>query len=248
MSSAAERRRGRALVECAGELSRAVAGLRFGAPVTHVYNPLEYARGPHEAYLEQWASRGAPTLLLGMNPGPYGMAQTGVPFGEISVVRDWLGLERRVGKPRDEHPRRPVQGFGCKRSEVSGRRLWGWARESFGSPERFFSHYVVMNYCPLVFMEEGGRNRTPDKLPRAEQQGLYELCDRALERSVEILGVETVLGVGRFAETRARVALDDEALAIDSVPHPSPANPRANAGWQPLIEEVLARRNLALQA
>ena len=163
-------------------------------------------------------------------------------------MRDWLGLEGAVGRPPDEHPRRPVLGFGCERSEVSGRRLWGWARESFGSPDSFFSHYVVMNYCPLVFMEEGGRNRTPDKLPRAERNHLYEICDEALRRVVGILEVDTILGVGRFAETRARAALGEDNVEIDSIPHPSPANPRANAGWRPLIEEVLARRKLARHA
>lgn len=248
MNAGPARRRARALRDCARELSRAVGDLRFGEPVTHVYNPLGYARVPHEAYLERWASRGAKTLLLGMNPGPYGMAQTGVPFGEVSVARDWLGLESPVDKPPDEHPRRPVLGFACARREVSGHRLWGWARERFDAPERFFAHYVVLNYCPLVFMEAGGRNRTPDKLPRAEREVLFSLCDAALRRSVDILEVETVLGVGKFAEARARAALSgrgaEHAIEIDSVPHPSPANPRANAGWPPLIDEVLERRKL----
>src|SRR5690606_6715112 len=127
-----------------------------------------YGRGPKEI------------LLLGMNPGPFGMAQTGVPFGEIAAVRDWLGVRGVVGRPAIEHPKRPVQGFGCHRSEGSGKRLWGWAQDRFGEPERFFDRFFVVNYCPLVFLEVGGRNRTPDKLPVREREPLFEACDRAL--------------------------------------------------------------------
>jgi len=102
-----------------------------------------------------------------MNPGPFGMAQIGVPFGEIASARDWLGLEGPVGQPRTVNPKRPVEGFACARSEVSGQRLWGLFRARFGAPEAFFAEHFVANYCPLVFFE-GGRNLTPDKLPMAE--------------------------------------------------------------------------------
>jgi single-strand selective monofunctional uracil DNA glycosylase len=43
------------LVSITRELSRSVAGLEFGPPVTHVYNPLVYARRPLERYLSSWA-------------------------------------------------------------------------------------------------------------------------------------------------------------------------------------------------
>jgi len=42
-----------------------------------------------------------------MNPGPWGMAQTGVPFGEINAVKDWLGINAEVDKPQKQHPKRP---------------------------------------------------------------------------------------------------------------------------------------------
>ena len=32
-------------------------------------------------------------VFLGMNPGPFGMAQVGVPFGEVAAVRDWLRID-----------------------------------------------------------------------------------------------------------------------------------------------------------
>ena len=123
------------LVEISRSLSERVAGLRFADPVCCVYNPLEYARAPHELYLSRYGGGTKEVLLLGMNPGPFGMAQTGVPFGDVAMVRDWLGIVAAVTKPRDEHPKRPVLGFDCHRSEVSGARLWGWARDRFGTPQ-----------------------------------------------------------------------------------------------------------------
>jgi single-strand selective monofunctional uracil DNA glycosylase len=214
--------------------------------VTHVYNPLVYARAPHEAYLERWGRGPKPVLLLGMNPGPFGMAQTGVPFGDVGLVRDWLGIEARVGKPPLEHAKRPVLGFGCPRSEVSGARLWGWARDRFGTPELFFEQFFVVNYCPLAFMEESGRNRTPDKLPAHEREELFAACDQALKEIVEILNPSHVIGVGGFAEERARAALAGMGVNITSILHPSPANPRANRGWAVAVAQKLEESGVRL--
>lgn len=215
----------------ARELAAAVNRLSFGSPVTHVYNPLDYAWVSHADYLERFGEAPKEVLFLGMNPGPWGMAQTGVPFGEVNAVRDWLGINGTVGSPKNEHPKRPVRGFDCSRSEVSGARLWGWAREIFGTPEEFFSRFFIANYCPLAFLEESGRNRTPDKLPAAEREPLFEICDRALQRTVEYLRPDLVVGVGTFAEKRARAALVDMKVRVGRILHPSPASPAANRGW-----------------
>ena len=211
-------------------LRKRVEGLRFRAPVTHVYNPLEYATDPYVQYLRRFAKTRKKVVFLGMNPGPFGMAQTGVPFGEVSLVRDWLGIEGRVRRPAAEHPKRPIEGFSCGRSEVSGQRLWGTIAEHFADPERFFARHFIANYCPLVFMESSGRNRTPDKLPARERDPLFEACDDHLRRLVEILEPETVVGVGAFARARAAEALGDR-VRVETILHPSPANPRANRDW-----------------
>jgi len=213
------------------ELVEAVSGLRFKPPVEYVYNPLEYAREPHDDFNRRYAGKGCEAILLGMNPGPFGMAQTGVPFGEVNIVRDWLGVKGAVGKPPREHPKRPVLGFSCPRSEVSGARLWGWARDAFGTPGKFFRKFFVLNYCPLVFMEASGRNRTPDKLAREEKEKLFAACDRALRRSVEFLEPEYVIGVGAFAHKRAAEALAGLPVKVGRILHPSPRSPAANRGW-----------------
>jgi single-strand selective monofunctional uracil DNA glycosylase len=231
------------LIAAARELALALADLRFGPPVTHVYNPLEYARALHEAYLARWGEGRKRVVFLGMNPGPFGMAQTGVPFGEIAAVRDWLRLTGTVEKPRREHPARPVEGLECTRCEVSGQRLWGCFAARFTTPERFFAEHFVVNYCPLSFMEESGRNRTPDKLPPAERSALERACDAHLVRVVAALEPEWVVGVGKFAEDRAREALAGTSPArIGKLLHPSPASPLANKDWAgAAVKQLLAQ-------
>jgi len=213
--------------------------LRFGPPVSHVYNPLEYARAPHDQYLDLYANRPKEVILLGMNPGPWGMAQTGVPFGEVKVVREWLHIEAPVGSPAELHPKRSVDGFACPKSEVSGKRLWGWAKKRFRTPERFFARFLVVNYCPLLFIESSGRNRTPNNLPAVEKKPLLEICDRSLRRTVQWLEPRYVVGVGQFAAERAEIALSGLELSVGRITHPSPANPKANRGWENLVMREL---------
>lgn len=218
------------LVKAAACLRDEVDQLAFADPVTHVYNPLAYAWDAHRTYLERFGASRKRVVFLGMNPGPWGMAQVGVPFGEVSLVRDWIGLETPVGKPDPEHPKRPIEGFACRRSEVSGRRLWGLFKERFEAPERFFADHLVLNYCPLVFMEQSGRNRTPDKLPAAEQARLKEHCDRHLSAALEALDPEWAIGIGKYAEGCLRDAAPDR-LKVGTILHPSPASPAANRDW-----------------
>lgn len=234
------------LVAISRRLAQQVSALEFAAPVTHVYNPLIYARTPHERYLTHHGVGHHGTLLLGMNPGPFGMAQTGVPFGDVTMTRDWLGIEGPVDRPRPEHPARPVEGFACKRAEISGTRLWGWAKERFLTPERFFARCFVANYCPLVFIEAPAKNRTPDKLPRDERERLFSVCDDALRQVVTAIRAHTVIGIGGFAATRAREALAGLELRVVTVLHPSPANPRANRGWSAAIEHQLEAAGIEL--
>jgi single-strand selective monofunctional uracil DNA glycosylase len=228
------------------ELLVHLAPLTFGRPVAHIYNPLTYARHSHSRYLHRFGHGLKEVMVVGMNPGPWGMAQTGVPFGDVGFVSGWLGINVPVGTPDRMHPKRPIQGFGCARAEVSGRRLWGWARERFKTPEAFFKRFWVANYCPLVFMEESGRNRTPDKLPRIEKAPLFDACDKALRQSVQLLQPRCVIGVGNFATQRAQAALTGMNVTVGCVTHPSPANPKANQGWGKWMDQALAQLNVSV--
>ena len=235
-------------------LAANAGAFRFGPPVAAVYNPLEYAKDPHNMYLKLAGSSAKKVIFLGMNPGPWGMAQTGVPFGEVAAVRDWLGIEAAVGNPKREHPKRPIEGFSCRRSEVSGRRLWGLFAERFGSPKVFFRDHFVANYCPLVFMDQNGANITPDKLPAEETSPLFEICDRALADTINALKPQWVIGVGGFAkkridkvkekffgetETGGSCEKAKQDFSTAQILHPSPASPLANSGWGREVTKTL---------
>ncbi len=226
------------LLQISQNLAQEMEKLEFTAPVAYVYNPLVYAAEPHARYLARHGGGVKEAIFVGMNPGPWGMAQTGVPFGEIDLVRNWLGIEGKVLKPPLEHPGKRVEGFDCRRSEVSGRRLWGLFRELYGSPEKFFERFFVANYCPLLFLDANGRNITPDKLKPSEKAPLLEACDRALSRTIQVIKPGLVIGVGNFAEAQIRKVLDNGNARVGKILHPSPASPSANRGWK---ETVLAQ-------
>ena len=223
-----------ALIEAALKLRDAVDALTIGAPVTHVYNPLGYAWAGYEAYLTKFATGPKRVVFMGMDPGPFGMAQIGVPFGAIPAVRDWMGIEVAIGQPPLVHPKRPVQGFACPRNEVSGRRLYMelFAKE-FPRAEDFFSQHFVTNYCPLVFMTETGANFTPDKLPVVTRAPLEAACDAHLQRTLEILQPEWAIGVGKYAEKNLlRIAPElKNPPQVTTIIHPAPASPIANREW-----------------
>jgi single-strand selective monofunctional uracil DNA glycosylase len=226
------------LLREARRLANALDCLKFTSPVTHTYNPLTYAWPCYEAYVRRFATTPKRVVFLGMNPGPFGMVQTGIPFGEVTIVRKWLGIEALVRAPEKQHPRRPITGFACHRSEVSGRRLWGLFVERFTSPERFFARHIVLNYCPLAFIEESGRNRTPDKLSTSEKQAVFEACDQHLREAIAVLKPEWLIGIGEFAFGRATEVFPNNKIKLGKIPHPSPANPAANRNWA----EVASRK------
>jgi single-strand selective monofunctional uracil DNA glycosylase len=247
----------------------------FKSIALRIYNPLTYAWEAFEEYVTRYgctcAKRRKRVLFLGMNPGPWGMAQTGVPFGEVSAVRDWLGITASVGRPSDEHPNYPVDGYACKRSEVSGKRLWGLFAERFGSAEAFFENHFVANYCPLLFIkpEEGvgnvknsvyknranAHNLTPDKLPAPVRSALYEACDAHLRVLIETLAPRYLIGVGLFAATRAKEVVSKmgnmpgatgASVLVGKILHPSPASPKSNTGWSAIASRQLAEQGVLL--
>lgn len=232
------------LLAAARTLNTKLKKMRFGEPTTHLYNPYDYAYAMHEQYVQRYGATKKRIVLMGMNPGPWGMAQTGVPFGEIAAVRDYLKLDAPIGKPKNEHPKRPVTGLACERSEVSGRRLWGLFQERYPKAKDFFADHFILNYCPLVFMKQSGKNRTPDKLPTAEREPLEAACDKHLRSVVKALDPQWVIGVGAFAEKQAKRALHGMEISFGRILHPSPASPMANRGWAEQAEKQFVELGL----
>ena len=213
--------------------------------VDAVYNPLAYAWEPHRAYLELASGEGAKTLLLGMNPGPHGMGQMGIPFAATRVVRDLLKItDLEVGQPSTPHPKRPISGLDWPKEEVSGTRLWGLLANEYGSAESIFKSVFLLNHCPLMlFSGERATNITPDKITGPTTKALLERCDDHLREVVDIMQIERVIGVGRYSEKRALNALSGIDISITTCWHPSPASPLANRNkgedWKKNVRKVL---------
>ena len=209
------------------------------------YNPLNYAWDAHEAYLRKMGGCGARTVILGMNPGPHGMGQMGIPFAATSVVRDLLGITGiPVDQPEVVDSRRPVVGLEYPREEVSGTRLWGLLAEYYGDVGAIASSVFLVNHCPLMlFSGPRATNITPDKVAGPTAQVLLERCDQHLREVVSALNADRVIGVGKFAESRARSALVDAVVEVVGCWHPSPASPLANrnggADWRANVRTVL---------
>lgn len=148
-----------------------------------VYNPLSYAWQLHQRYLRRFVTQGPQTeppfevggmgpsvstqqrrvLFIGMNPGPFGMMQTGCPFGDKVSARQLGGLP---GVPlSDRHTEsldlsklttlkaRRTQGFGIKQRETSGQRFWEgmtelWPLTSIGRAR------VTAGGAPIVLFDE----------------------------------------------------------------------------------------------
>lgn len=229
------------LIKAGRLLADELRPLRFSHPVTHTYLTVDYAREGYEAYLETFANSKKRTLLLGMNPGPFGMAQTGVPFGEIAAVRDWMKLSPNIGKPDNEHPKRRIQGMDCPKSEVSGRRLWGLFSEKFPNAKDFFKDHLVINFCPLIWMKDSGANLTPDKISAAEMSAADAACQKHLRRLIELLEPQYLIGVGGYAENQMQIAQNELGThaTVAKILHPSPASPAANRGWAEVAERQL---------
>lgn len=229
------------LIAAARDLSEQAERLKFGAPVAQVYNPLTYAWRAHEEYLHRFGSGRKRVVFLGMNAGPFGMMQTGIPFGEIAAARDWLKISSPIERPIRQHPKRPILGWNCPRSEVSGRRLWKLFSTRYHSPDQFFTEHFVVNFCPLAFLSATGSNLTPDKLAKPERARLAIVCEEHLRRILDILEPEWLIGIGAFARERAELATPGTKILVGQILHPSPASPKANrSDWgQTATQELL---------
>jgi len=247
------------LIYAAKQLSsacdKAIKKIERKTIVAHATNPLDYAWQHHEQYLSNWGGLGAKTLLLGMNPGPWGMAQSGVPFGSTNIAKTLLRIKPfQLETPPNAHPKRPIIGLDLERQEISGQRLWSLMFDHYGEGKDVFSNIFVVNHCPLLLLGESGKNLTPDNLPASVMKPVLDACDEHLKQVVEIMEIERIIGVGKYAEKRARMTFNagkngngltpsGREITITTCWHPSPASPLANrndgADWRANVISVL---------
>ena len=139
-----------------------------------------------------------------------------------------------VNKPVHEHPSRPVEGMQVKRSEISGRRLWGLISKLYPNVNDFFDKHAVFNYCPLGFLDAGktAKNFTPDHLLKKERIELENVCDSYLKDVISMINPKALIGIGKYAQSKLLAVNGNENRIVDSIIHPSPGNPQANNKWE----------------
>lgn len=191
--------------------------------VQYVYNPVDYAYAGYSRYVRKYLKSSKKILFVGLNPGPYGMCQTGIPFGDVSTVKEWMELEMDISKPLDECPKKPVDGLKCTTVEQSGKRFWGFFKKKCGAADNFFRNAFVINYCPIAFFDRSGKNVTPNELEVSSREELEKICDEYLEKVVEMVKCEIIICVGRYAEHKVKsIFIDNSEINILYMKHPSP--------------------------
>ena len=89
-------------------------------------------------------------------------------------------------------------------------------------------------------MNSSGKNIIPSALPKESRKILFDTCDISLKKLVDLLDVEAVVGIGKFACDRARMALKDKPdVKMHLIMHPSPASPAANKDWAGIVKKQL---------
>lgn len=266
------------LLQKTRDLAAVLDTFRHPAGVSHVYNPLSYMATAHEAWLSRYVQYGecdevavtpSPYLILGMNPGPWGMVQTGVPFGDVPNAGKLIGVRDgstpftaqipcgvslpAIFKPQLDgiqlHPKRPVQGFACTRVEASGDRLWGGLATVWGLLDAVLDDCFAMNYCPLAYFSgEAGENVTPEAFIKAGPyrdeayaQELDDVCGAYLRTVMRAMDTKVVLAIGRYAERKAKIAASMVANkpAVVYLTHPSPLATRNAEQWAEMARTTM---------
>ncbi|XP_030554053.1 single-strand selective monofunctional uracil DNA glycosylase [Drosophila novamexicana] len=229
-------------IEC--QLNEQLATLGLPTGITCTYNPVEYASSLHCAYLSRYLCGPKRVIFIGMNPGPNGMGQTGVPFGNVRTVRDMMHLSGEVLQPSLLHRKRPVNGLNCKIEEPSGVRLWElFERLAAGSLDTLSQQCFVHNFCPLAFFDEEGNNITPSELKGQLKQQIRDVCLDALEKQLQLLQPQFVVAVGEYVHKVLNRSKYCQTVSVSRLPHPSPRSLH-NTNWSEKAQAFLEEQDL----
>ncbi|KAH8271369.1 hypothetical protein KR018_007666 [Drosophila ironensis] len=227
------------------DLNKALEELEPASNIACIYNPLVYASRLHGDYLRRYLSGPKKLVLVGMNPGPNGMGQTGIPFGNVRTVKVMMQLSGTVDKPAVEHPKRPVVGLDCHIEEPSGVRLWELFLRLSGNMDTFSQQCFVHNFCPLAFFDEAGRNLTPSELKGTYKTRIRDLCLEALEQQLALLKPTIVVAVGEYVHSVLKRSdyCKSDSISVLRLAHPSPRSVN-NTNWPEKAEAFLVEHDL----
>jgi len=174
-----------------------------------VINPLEYLWLQYGYYTSCYHNQYPRAMIIGMNPGPKGMSQTGIPFGSPNIIPSILPNKSLFNEIRDNEgspvssPHRRITGPSNTTVEVSGNRLWSALIKRYGDFKSITSEIFVDNICPLLFLcgKNGSKNLTPDKLtPSPAKIILIRLCTERLQKIYQCLGEPSnIVALGRWS-------------------------------------------------
>jgi single-strand selective monofunctional uracil DNA glycosylase len=225
-------------------LSHNCEKINFSGQGLVVYNPLNYAKLATAQYLDTYGQGRKEVLFLSLNPGPFGMAQTGIPFGDVYWVTKYLKIHNTIEQPKDAvHPKRPILGFDCTRKDVSADRFWKLISSFYPNATTFFQKNFLWTFAPLYFCDKSGKNITPDKINLVSRKELEQICLEALKNIILSLQVNNVISIGAYVYKNV-LKLDAEVLnkiEVENIPHPSPLNPANNKGWDIRVKDMLSK-------
>jgi len=231
-------------------------------------DPTRYCRSAWAAYLQMAARLGC-VLVVGMNPGPHGMAQTGVPFTDPWIV-DELDLQapRADVPPADipavgswRHRSHRARGVLGSKREESAKRLWPLLREICApyaavgpsadkiaeATRRVCNEVLLVNALPICWLDPAGKNVSAEQVekraPAQVREGLRDLVNEWLQAVADILRPAAVIGVGRWAREFVTDLDVDHFVEIpfrDGIKHPSPSA-GSEAAWRAEAEPILRR-------
>ncbi|KAI8124664.1 hypothetical protein FF38_10666 [Lucilia cuprina] len=225
------------------QLNEKLRNITTPLEISYIYNPVEYAADLHQAYLKKYLKGGKKVLFIGLNPGPNGMGQTGIPFGNITTVRDKMGLNGTVNQPPNIHPKRPVNGLATTIEEPSGKRLWTKFQElSDGSLDIFFEQCFVYNFCPLLFYNSKGDYISPQKLKAPYNRQISNACLHTIEQILELIQPEVIVAIGRYAYDNLKAVKYCIEKRLLYLRHPSPRACTKN--WSKIADEFFKNENL----
>ena len=177
-------------------------------------------------------------VAFGLNPGKYGMAQTGIPFTDVTrAARVGIAIEPPGLAPASLRPF--LKSYRVERSSAS---VYGLLDEAWGSPREGWRALWAVAPCGLLFLEKDGENVTPADARLARRDDVRELRLRVIRESIAAAKPRGVLLLGQdVARVAAEALAAEDVLVVD---HPVARGPgrRGPAWWAQTVTEAVRKK------